>query len=363
MRVGIVTQPLEMNYGGILQNWALQQVLKRLGHDPITIDAYQRYGGLHVVYRNIANFYNWIIRRHCKGRFYLHLPYQGAVRQEFTGKFIENYIDKTDVMREYKHDVVQRYGLDAIVVGSDQVWRLDYNSDHIEDMFLHFAKFQNVKRIVYAASFGVDEWQFSPKQTAACAELAKTFDAVSVREASGLSLCKEYLGVNAKCVLDPTMLLPSAAYRSLLIGIDLKKEHYLAVYCLDITPDKKLFFEQLANDRGLVVRYFTTGWQSKFTVEQWLLMIEHASMVVTDSFHGTVFSILFGKEFFTMGNPLRGNTRISGLLEQLGLEGRLISDTEPVEPADCVINWQDVYSRLDVKRKESIEFLENALKE
>ena len=359
MRLGIVTQPLEMNYGGILQNWALQQALKRLGHDPITIDAYQRFSTPHYVY-------NWV-RARCKRlmgkKAYLPLRYHGAMRSKQTGQFIENHIAKTRVMKHYNPEVVKKYRLEGLVVGSDQVWRIWYIRTHLEDMYLKFAQDLPLKRrVAYAASLGVEKWEYNQEQTALCAPLAQRFDAISVREASGVELCRKYLGVEAQCVLDPTLLLENKDYEAIIDADWDASEPYLAVYCLDITPVKEAFFNDLAKGRGLKVRYFTFGWKSKLTVEQWLAMLSNASMVVTDSFHGTVFSILFGKEFYTMCNPLRGNTRISGLLEQLGLEKRMLSDTEPVLPNDCEIDWEDVYSRLDVKRKESIEFLENALK-
>lgn len=359
MRIGIVTQPLEMNYGGILQNWALQQALRRLGHDPLTIDAYERYSLLHYLYSCVqAVFYSI---RHGKK---LDLPrrYRGSLRKPMTGEFVEEYISKTHVMWDYQRSVVKRYHLDAMVVGSDQVWRARYNGGHLEDMFLRFVEGLPLRRVAYAASFGVDEWEYSPEQTAACARLAQQMDAVSVRESSGIGLCRDRLGVDACCVLDPTMLLEAEDYAALLDDEVKGGEDYLAVYCLDITPAKQAFFDRLASDRGLEVRYFSAGWFAEVTVKQWIAMLHNATMVVTDSFHGTVFSILFGEEFYTLGNPKRGNTRILGLLEQLGLEARLVSDVEPVEPSGNTINWEDVYARLAKLRQESLAFLEEALK-
>lgn len=361
MRVGIVTQPLEMNYGGILQNWALQQALKRLGHDPITIDAYERYSTPHYLYNCMR-----VLLDRLKGKKRgLPKRYCGSLRKATTGEFIERYIAKTRVMWDYRRSVVRRYHLDAIVVGSDQVWRVKYNGDHIEDMYLKFVEGLPLRRVAYAASFGVDEWEYSPQQTEACARLARQMDAISVREASGIALCRDYLGVEAQCVLDPTLLCDAEDYVS-LIGDDVttaEPEPYLAVYCLDVTEVKKAFFNRLAGERGLKVRYFSAGWSADVTVKQWLAVLQQASMIVTDSFHGTVFSILFGREFFTLGNPGRGNTRITGLLGQLGLEGRLLSDTQPVEPEHCVIDWQQVYSRLGEKRRESMDFLARSLQE
>ncbi len=357
MRIGIVTQPLEMNYGGILQNWALQQVLKRLGHDPITIDAYERYSTPHYLFNCLRTLLSKLFGK--KSGF--PKRYRGSLRKATTGEFVEQNIAKTHVMWDYKRSVVKRYHLDAIVVGSDQVWRDKYNGNHLEDMYLKFVEGLPLKRVAYAASFGTDEWEYTQEQTRACARLAQQMDAISVRESSGVALCREYLGVDACCVLDPTLLLNASDYESLLNDKQESHGDYLAVYCLDITPDKKAFFEQLALRRGLEARYFSAGRFADVTVTEWLNLFRNASMVLTDSFHGTVFSILFGKEFYTMSNPQRGNTRIEGLLGQLGLEGRLVSDADLKEPVNNVIDWKEVYSSLDHYRNKSIEFLASSL--
>ena len=358
MRVGIVTQPLEMNYGGILQNWALQQALKRLGHDPITIDAYQRFTMPHYLFSVVRAWYKRLQRK--PGWEYPH-RYCGSMRRKETGRFVERHINKTKVMWEYDRKVVKRYGMEAIVVGSDQVWRTHYNKTHIQDKFLKFAEGLPLKRIAYAASFGVDYWMYTPEQTAACAPLAQQFDAVSVRESSAVGYCRKYFGVEAQRVLDPTLLLDANDYKKILDPDWNAGEPYLAVYCLDITSEKRAFFNRLAEERGLNVRYFTAGVKAKLTIEQWLAMFYHATMLVTDSFHGTVFSILFGKEFYSLGNPHRGNARIQGLLGLVGLQDRLLSDKEPDESQTKEIDWQSVYSLLDEERRQSMEFLSSSL--
>lgn len=357
MRVGIVTQPLEMNYGGILQNWALQQALKHLGHEPLTIDAFQRYSTPHYLY-NCAQVL-WGRLRGRKAKFPRH--YKGALRNELMGRFVEQHIAKTRVMWDYKSRVVSRYRLEGLIVGSDQVWRAKYNGGHLEDMFLRFAEGLPLRRVAYAASFGVDEWEYNESQTAACAALARQMDAVSVRERSAVAQCRDYLGVEAVSAVDPTLLLKADDYEPIIDGSWDKTEPYMAVYCLDVTPAKDAFFKRMAQNHGLALRYFSAGWKATLTIEQWLAMIKNSSMVVTDSFHGTVFSILFGKKFYTMCNPGRGNTRISDLLQELGLENRLISDSETEEPADSVINWTDVNARLAERREESLSFLRDAL--
>ena len=119
MRIGIVTQPLEMNYGGILQNWALQQVLKRLGHDPITIDAYERYSTPHYLFNCLRTLLSILSGK--KSGF--PKRYRGSLRKATTGEFVEQNIAKTHVMWDYKRYGVKRYHPDADVVGSDPAWR------------------------------------------------------------------------------------------------------------------------------------------------------------------------------------------------------------------------------------------------
>lgn len=358
MRIGIVTQPLEMNYGGILQNWALQQVLKKLGHDPITIDAYQRYSTPHYV----VNWTRTWLKRMMGKNVYLPKRYGGAMRGELMGRFIEEHINKTAVMGDYRRDTISRYGLDAIVVGSDQVWRASYNGNHLQDMYLRFASGKPIKKVAYAASFGVDHWDYTDEQTAQCRSLAQEMDAISVREESGVALCRDHLGVNAQCTLDPTLLLNAQEYEPIIDSSWKTDEPYLAVYCLDITPGKKAFFNRLAAEQGLVVRYFSFGWNARLTVQQWLAMLQNATVVVTDSFHGTVFSILFHRDFYTLCNPERGNTRMAGLLEKLELQDRLLSEQDPDTSSATGIDWSGVDARVEELRKHSISFLEDSLK-
>ena len=108
--------------------------------------------------------------------------------------------------------------------------------------------------------------------------LAQRFDAISVREGSGVDLCRDYLGVSAQCVLDPTLLLEAKDYQAIIDKDWDAKEPYLAVYCLDLTPEKESLFNQLAKSRGLKVQYYSAGWQSTLTVEQWLAMIKNATV-------------------------------------------------------------------------------------
>ena len=190
MRIGIVTQPLGTNYGGLLQNYALQQVLIRLGHNVYTINR----NSFPSVYTTSWNrkfiFVLKQIIKTCNGRtctpfFKEYLK----IRQHCTA-FVEEYISTTDSFHNQQElqKIVRKYSFNAYVVGSDQVWRPCY-SENIYNDFLDFCQeAQSVKRIAYAASFGVSEWEFNKTQTVECSRLANFFDAISVREDSGVKL-------------------------------------------------------------------------------------------------------------------------------------------------------------------------------
>ncbi len=211
------------------------------------------------------------------------------------------YVDIQKIVRETVREIGYtrgKYGFDALIVGSDQVWRPMYNYN-IEDCFLSFVSHMNLKRVAYAASFGTDKWEFTQQQTEQCAVLAKRFDGISVREKSGVALCNKYLGVNATHVLDPTLLMKSQDYIKLCSHIS-KREPFIFAYVLDESEEKIKSIVNFAERRGLP--YFIKGADNTVsdddTIELWLSYFRDAAFVVTDSFHGTAFSIIFNKDFY-----------------------------------------------------------------
>lgn len=357
MKIGIVTQPLYNNYGGLLQNYALQQVLKRLGHEVKTIDFVGRISLTRYLLSTCKQLLIAILKcRRPQIRPYVAIP---TFRNPIMAEFINNHIDRTRIVHSYTKKIVNEEHFDVIITGSDQVWRPIYNM-YIEDMYLKFVP-NSIKKIAYAASFGVDTWEYDAKLTMRCAKQAKRLDAISVREATGVELCRTNLGVNAEHVLDPTILARAEAYKSLLRE---KKEEqdYLFAYILDITPEKQAYVESMAKNKGLNVIIKSADKNATLSVEDWLSMIANSSMVVTDSFHGTVFSILFHKEFYSIVNVERGGTRFASLLSPLGLEHRMgdVSQLQSIEASS--IDWKQVDCFLDKQRENSMNFLINALK-
>lgn len=341
MKIAIMTQPLGKNYGGIMQAYALQKVLKDMGHQVVTVDYNSKspsflYGKVRLAYR---------LAKKVTGRRKAPINLENHIYQLTEGnrKFIDKHIAQTEYIDNdknlKKHFKKNRY--DAVIVGSDQTWRPKY-SPNIYNFYLQFLKGKkNIKRIAYASSFGVDDWEYSVEETKKCAKLAKSFDAISVREQSGIDLCKKHLGVESEFTLDPTLLLEKQDYLG-LIGdrYNNGKSQGVYTYFLDKSEDKLAAAHYIADELST----HTYNCQAKHSfsdlssgnlqdyrmpdLQDWLAGFTNAEFVLTDSFHGMVFSIIFEKPFLVIVNKERGAARFESLLSKVsGLE-HLIYDTQ-----------------------------------
>lgn len=352
MRIGILTLPLKDNYGGILQNWALQQALKDMGHEPITLDAYMQYP----IWRHYASVIKTVMMRIIGIiRPFPPLSKFRRISSKFTCDFIHNNINCTKPFKQYSRDVFESYNIDVLLVGSDQVWRPRY-APNIYNMYLDFVRDINCRKIAYAASFGVDVWEYNNEQTAVCCELVKKFHAVSVREESGISLCKEHLNVDAQYVLDPTLLIDRERYEKICENIPISNERFLAAYCLDITDEKLNLFNQIASEKCLDLKLFSSDGNNTMTIEQWLAIFRDAEFVITDSFHGTLFSIIFKKLFYCINNDERGTARFNSILSTLNLANRMSNSSLKEN-----INWSQVEEKLKIYKDKSLAFIKKNL--
>ena len=380
MRILILTQPLRNNYGGLLQAYALQQILKSMGHDVVTdrdgivrnLSLWNR--TLHFIYHAIR-FYILKDYRYYPYR-YLFLSFNREKTISINMKhFVDTYIDTVDFFTgnvESLSDKVKYY--DAIVVGSDQVWRAPMSD--IPTYFLSFTKGIQIKRVAYAASFGTDHLsEYSKAEIGIALECIKLFNAVSVREETGIRLCRDYLKTNAVHVLDPTMLLNKNDYLKLIEDEDRScSQDILLTYILDRTPEKSIIIEKISNFLHLSpcengpIKTFSNIVENNASeciypsISKWLAGFRDAQFVVTDSFHGTVFSILFNKPFVAILNPERGSSRFVSLLSMLHLEDRLITSTGNIDKI-CrkEIDYKDVNRILSLKKQDSMHFLTNFL--
>lgn len=374
MRIGIYTLPLNYNYGGLLQAYALQTVLQNMGHEVVFIDR-----PLHTkepFYKRprekVKRFVRRFVLRDKSVRVFQE-NYEAKVYPEIskhTRKFIDQYLNTIIVIDTH---LLDENDYDAIIVGSDQIWRCAFHdtSRKLYDAYLEFAeKWSHLKRISYAASFGTDKWEYPKDKAIHCKSLLAKFDSISVREASGVKLLKQYFGFAAKHVLDPTMLLDQSDYAKIfeLAHAPVSKGNMM-VYVLDDSASKNNLISEY--EKRLHLTAFRVNSQAdninlpvsqrvQPPLERWLRGFQDARFVVTDSFHACVFSILFGKPFVAIGNKNRGMSRFESLLQTFGLSDRLIS----VETNDFVIPQSDIFlaqTKLKSLRAESMQYLTSAL--
>lgn len=369
MKIGILTLPLHTNYGGILQAYALQTVLERMGHEVCLIEKKRK--PIRLPLWKAPLVYGKRILRNLSGHpfpiFYEQkINREAPVVRQYTDVFIRKYI-KWKNIDDFSD--IKEGDFDAIVVGSDQVWRPKYFVDGIEHAYLDFTAGWDVKRIAYAASFGTNEWEYTVEQTKRCGELLKRFDAVSVREDAGVDLCRTYFGVEARHVLDPTMLLVKEDYIQLFENANTpKSKGTLLNYILDETPEKTNLINKIAKEKNLTsfrvnsrVENQEVSLQGRIQpfVEQWLRGFYDAEFVVTDSFHACVFSILFNKPFVVVGNTKRGMARFTSLLYAMQLQDCLI--TENTKSTAANIDYKKINHLLDNWRYDSFQYLSSTL--
>ena len=371
----ILTHPTFCNYGGILQAYALQTAVHKLGVPCKTIDylpidwtKWMKLQGPRVKLRYWFTLLRMILgaRKESFPRYFIP-PRHASFKRRFMHL----------ASLKHHHNIAANFShVPNFIVGSDQVWRAVYARVLTAPpfFFLSFASQEQRKRsFAYAASFGTDEWEGTPEETVECTRLLKDFKAVSVREHSGIRICREVFGVEAVQMPDPTLLLEPEDYSRLIRRWWTRRLPHpsMAVYLLDETDEKKKLTQDIAEQAGLYPQQLTAHGDAPramdripLSIPQWLRCIREAECVLTDSFHGCVFAIIYNKPFVCLGNEGRGNARFDTLLGTFGLEDRLITNatTEKVlQVLNTPIDWKRVNAIHDSERERGINFLKENL--
>jgi len=356
MKIALLTMTFNNNYGGLLQAYALMEYLKKLGHQPELLF-------VQLEDKSMKSFIKKYIMPFVSNKW-LSIKEKNMVEKNMN-YFIDTYINpKTAPIyteNDFKTIVSDKY--DAYIIGSDQVWRPKMYR-FINHAFFDFVKNDEAVKLSYAASFGVDEWEYTDSQTKLYKEQVKKFNAISVREDSGVKLCKSYFDVKAEHVLDPTLLLKVDDYRK-IINKEKESSHdgKLLCYILDYSDEKKVIIDMISTK--LNIKHFFVNDYKKIndkaypSLTLWLKGFDNAEYVITDSFHGCLFSILFNKPFIVYGNKKRGMARFKSVLKMFDLEDRLVSSIEyfKVEMILKDIDWNKVNSKLNMYRSNSELFL------
>lgn len=270
--------------------------------------------------------------------------------------------------------------LDTFIMGSDQVWRWQYTKTQGSYPFFDFAKGEK-RKIAVASSFGISKEE-RPQPLAEKAKwYLKRFDAVSVREKSGLDILSQTYDVRGEWVLDPVFLCDKTVYDEISLPESPEKEPYLLTYVLNPDQNIRSLIASVAAEKGIKVINMVDGQTDThaaqqalnsgsvvqdLTAEKWVNYIRHAEFFVTDSFHGVCFSLLFNKPFLCVAPPSRGVARFESLLELTALQHRLLPPgytEEQKEAAMVPIDWVAVHQRIDAMRERNLQWLQTALEQ
>lgn len=358
MKIGVLTfWKTSDNYGQVLQCFALQTYLRSLGHETFLVRTtsgndqkpsfkMQFMDRLRTAYR-LLPFPVYLFKNAVRSGFYFlaHGKFKEHQIERGFDSFRRDYLNCTKV---YTLQMLQDNPpeADMFIVGSDQIWN---TTDGI--YFLSWVK-DHIGKVAYAASFGAR--LSSPEFCKLISPWLKRFDHVSVREQSGLAICDDAGCEHAVCLPDPTLLLHAKDYLAIASEYPQKNKYLLTYFLGTRTSIDWKEIHRFAKKNHLEIVYVASqGQVDKFrhtnaSVGEWLSLVANAEYVITNSFHGTVFSLLFGKKFMTypVSGPLASmNDRIFTLLTPLGLRGRIYANN--LESIRMEIDYVRVHSEMD----------------
>lgn len=356
MRIGIVT--FFGPYGGALQCYALQHILRSLRHDVKVIN--RKWGKFRPIEKQ-----TWLQKiKHQLKEIVAPNPFDKFYNQhyEFTQPVTSNAILQEIGTKKY---------FDVIIAGSDQPWNPECISTMGHYFYLDWVS-PDVKKYAYAVSYGKDYFPASSEEIKKIKTILQQYTAISVRESSGIKISQELFNVNAQQCLDPTLLLDGKNYNKIITDKRIK-DKYICKFFLDNNPTKQNIVISIAHKTNLKIidnnpviprnKFLKFMYQPK-SISTWLRNIRDAQYVITDSFHGTVFSILFHKQFISINNKKRGSARFESLLSSLGLLYRL-HEEEKVDTTSIItilnkkINYDIIESKLSDMRTASLTYIRN----
>lgn len=367
MKVKTITCQGVYNAGAKLQTFALISYIGSLGHEVEVIDYNPDY--LSQTYRI------WSTHRKLRvfplNVFYgvLMLPKKIAMncskRKKVYDEFTYKYIKTTKI--SYKNNMELINNLpesDIYIAGSDQIWNPNFQNGKDPAFFLDFVPEDKIKAS-YAASFATDRIPDNMKYI--MCERIKRLDKVSVRENTGIELLKD-MGIDegAVQVLDPVFLLEKEQWLE-LVSKERVKEQYILVYDFENSLEIKLLAQKIAKEKKLkIYSVLKCDYADKslhnFGPLEFVYYINNSDLVLSNSFHSTVFSIILNKEFLVMKREENLNTRMEDLLKIAGLSNRLVDENLEIYKLSEMINYTEVEEKLLDYKEKSVEFLKNILK-
>lgn len=370
MKVGILTFHNAHNYGAVLQAYALKTCVEQLGHEVRIIN--YRNSGIDVQYPKLLMLRYWNYNRQKMGvKQFIYDLLRGVYGQAAWYKqwnafdtFVNEKLLNGEKKRIRENDF-EKLGLDAYLLGSDQIWSsfLLGNLDPI-----YFGSFKkNEKIISYAASLA--NGKIAEEEENVFKELTRNIDVLSVREEKLADQLSELTGRSVETVIDPTLLLSAEAYEKILPKKPrntFPKEPYVFAYFVVEEQPVADCARKIADELGLQLielhyyhepEHSAENQYADFGPEEFLYYIKHAEYVVTNSFHGTVFSILYQRKFYSV---YKKNGRVDNLLGFLEIPERHVENVTQIDAA-AAIDYEQVNEKLAIYRHSSVEFLRQNL--
>lgn len=363
MKIGVITfSNSKDNYGQMLQIYAMQCFLRKMGHecflirykDSPRVTASFKWGKVMTYLCKFPQYAIWYIQQKKESRrqrVYATSAQSSNVLRRFDD-FLRDNIEMTHQFYDEKSIMENPPQADAYICGSDQIWCGDWA------YYLNFAPESSIK-IAYAPSMG-GITDFSPEYETKMKQLIHRLNFVGMREQSGVEVCKRLGRSDAVKVVDPTLLLDTEDYDKIRIPIATKKP-YLFLYLLGnpISYKTKNFYDY-ATSKGLAVVYVASQGKideyDKFPAQvgEWIELLANAEIVITNSFHCTVFSLIYHRKVITVpltGGYERMNTRINELFEHAGLEQLVLNeDLNHYQPGNWDFNSFDVFKNIELTR-------------
>lgn len=320
------------NYGANLTAYALQEILKNLNYNPELVNnAFQ-------VTKKKSKSKNCSIK--------------------FWNKYLNtspNFINDVNSLNNEA---------DKFIVGSDQVFRPIYTGHKLKEYLLDFVK-PDSKKIAFSASFGVDKEKFLEENTPETIQNMKdslqSFDSVSVRENVGVDICRDIMGIEAEWIIDPVFILDKSYYDKLITNATIDYSNKIVSYVLD--PNKEYYSSRKYLEKQYNTKIVELA-NSNTSVENWLAAIKNCKFLVTDSFHGASFAIMFNKPFIVcLANSGMAYTRFESILSLLSIENRCINSYSEILQKDCLFScdYENVDRIIEREAQKGLNFLKKAL--
>lgn len=386
-RVGMAINYDYPDYGGMLQAYASFRKIRDLGYEPeaININALStdirnrklKYFAKnildlsivkeksHIVIKKIRQKLNRDLKANLGKR---HMAFDEFCRKKF---IVSKEYESWDALSSGCHDYR------AVVVGSDQLW---LPSNIAGDYYTLSFVPDDVKKVAYATSFGISK--IAKGQEEKAKEYLARIDYLSAREESGQRIIKDYTGRDAPLVCDPALLLTAEEWDEEALPGRIVDEPYIFCYFMGDNPWQRQFVKRLKEKTGYKIvallhldqyiksdEYYVDYAPYDVSPAGFVNLVKNAEFVCTDSFHGTVFSIIYGKQFFTFKRfsekaTLSTNTRIDSLLKRMKLQKRLVTENYSIDEfLSMEIDYEIVHRNLDSFRNESLHYLMGALEE